>query len=113
VEGPKEGLARLYVSAFANNATLGPITFREMKELVLRETKRKHVTARSDYNALHKTELAVEGDTLRRRQRHAILVEHRNRLAPVTAKPGIVLAIDCIPKCATLHAATGKAGRQR
>src|SRR5262245_9204011 len=84
-----------------------------MKELCFRQTKRKHVAARRDDDALHKAELAIEGDALRRCQRLATLVEHRNRFASVRAEPGIVLGIDCGPKGATLHAAAGKAGRQR
>src|SRR5215813_8908274 len=49
----------------------------------------------------------VECDALRRCQRLAVLVEHRDRLAPVAGKPGVVLGVDRRAERAALHAAPG------
>src|SRR5215468_2311578 len=83
VKWPEERLARLGAVAFADDPTLGPVTLREKQELALRDAESPHVAARRDDDTLHEPELPIEGDTLRRCQRLAVLVEHRNRLAAV------------------------------
>src|SRR5262249_60929833 len=106
-------LARLGAIAFADDPTLGPVTLGEVQELALRDAQSPHVAARRDDDALHQPELPIEGDTLQRRQRLAVLVEHRNRLAPVAGKPGIVLGVDRRTERASLHATPGKPGGDR
>src|SRR5215470_15099102 len=81
VKRADERLARLGAVAFADDSALGPITLGEVEELALRDAESPHVAARRDDDALHQPELPIEGDTLRRCQRLAVLVEHRNRLA--------------------------------
>src|SRR5262245_64316186 len=83
VEWPEERLARLGAVAFADDPALGPVTLGEVQELALRYTESPHVAAGRDDDALHQPELPIEGDPLRRSQRLAVLVEHRNRPAPV------------------------------
>src|SRR5215470_9740448 len=103
-----ERLARLGAVAFADDPTLGPVTLWEVQELALRDAESPHVAAGCDDDALHQSEPPIEGDALRRCQRLAVLVEHRNRLAPVAGKPGVVPGIDRRAERAALHAAPGK-----
>src|SRR5262245_558139 len=113
VKWPEERLARLGAVAFADDPTLGPVTLREVQELALRDAESPHVAAGRGDDALHQPELPIEGDPLRRCQRLAVLVEHRNRLAPVAGKPGVVLGVDRRAERAALHAAPGKPGGDR
>src|SRR5262245_39097290 len=113
VKWPEERLARLGAVAFADDPALGPVTFGDVDELALRDAESPHVAARRYDDALHQAELPVEGDTLRRCQRLAVLVEHRNRLAPIGRKPGVVLGVDRSAERVTLHAAPGKPGGDR
>src|SRR5499426_1843783 len=113
VKWPEERLARLGTLAFADDSAPGPVTLREIEELTLRDAESPHVAVRGDDDALHQAELPVKGDTLRRRQRLAVLVEHRNRLAPIGRKPGVVLGVDRRTERVTLHAAPGKPGGNR
>src|SRR5262249_34572074 len=94
VKWPEERLARLGAVAFADDPALGPVTLGDVHELTLRDAESPHVAARRDDDALHQPELPIEGDALRRCQRLAVLVEHRNRLAPIGRKPGVVLGVD-------------------
>src|SRR5262249_31640224 len=91
VKWPEERLARLGAVAFADDPALGPVTLGDVHELALRDAQCPYVAARRDDDALHQAELAIEGDTLRRCQRLAVLVEHRHRLAPIGRKPGVSL----------------------
>src|SRR5262249_36029885 len=113
VKWPEERLARLGAVAFADDPTLGPVTLGNVHELALRDAESPHVAVRGDDDALHQPELAIEGDTLRRCQRLAVLVEHRNRLAPISKKPGVVLGVARRAERVTLHAAPGKPGGDR
>src|SRR5215470_9772615 len=113
VEWPEERLARLGAVTFADDPAFSPVTLGEVQELALRDAESPHVAARRGDDALHQPELPVEGDTLRRCQRLAILVEHRNRLAPVARKPGGVLGVDRRAERSALHAAPGKPGDVR
>src|SRR5262249_19587026 len=113
VKWPEERLARLGAVAFADDPTLGPVTLREKQELALRDTQRPHVAARRDDDALHQPELPIEGDTLRRCRRLAVLVEHGNRLAAIAGKPDVVLGVDRRAERAALHAAAVKPGGDR
>src|SRR5262245_51306577 len=81
VERCRERLARLGTVAFADDPALGPVTLREIEELALRDAESPHVATRRGDDTLHEPELPIEGDALRRCQRLAVLVEHRNRLA--------------------------------
>src|SRR5262245_42601199 len=110
---PEERLARLGAVAFADDPAPGPVTLGDVYELALRDPESPHVAARRGDDALHQPKLAIEGDTLRRCQRLAVLVEHRNRLAPVAGKPRVVLGVDRRTKRAALHAAPGKPGSDR
>src|SRR5262249_30385436 len=113
VKRPEERLARLGTVAFADDSALSPVTLREVQELALRDTESPYVAARRGDDTLHQAKSTIEGDTLRRRERLAVLVEHRNRLAPVAGKPSVVLGIDCRAERAAPHAATGKPGCDR
>src|SRR5262245_11660931 len=113
VEWPEERLARLGAVAFADDPALSPVALGEVQELALRDAESPHVAARRDDDALHQSELPIEGDALRRCQRLAVLVEHGNRLAPVAGKPGVVLGVDRRAKRAALHAAAGEPGGDR
>src|SRR5215831_17754485 len=93
VKWPQERLARFGAVAFADDLALGPVTLGDVDELALRYPQSPHVAVRGDDDALHQAELPVEGDTLRRCQRLAVLVEYRNRLAPIGRKPGVVLGV--------------------
>src|SRR5262249_39636999 len=86
--------ARTLLVALADDPPFGDIALREVEQLILRDAERPHVAARRDDDALHQSELASERDALRRRQRLAILVEHRERLAAVGRKPRVVLGVD-------------------
>src|SRR5215813_4400112 len=108
VKWPEERFARLGAVAFADDPALGPVTFGEMYELALRDAESPYVAARRSDDALHQPELPIEGDTLRRCQRLAVLVEHRNRLAPIGRKPRVVLGVDRRAERVTQHAALGK-----
>src|SRR5499425_548946 len=110
---PEERLARLGAVAFADDPAPGPVTLGNVHELALRDAESPHVAVRRGDDALHQPELAIEGDTLRRCQRLAVLVEHRNRLAPISRKPGVVLGVDRRAERVTLHAAPGKPGGDR
>jgi len=79
---PDERLARLGAVAFADNPALGPVTLGEVDELSLRDTQSPHVPARRDDGALHQAKPTIEGNAFRRCQRLAVLIEHRDRLAP-------------------------------
>src|SRR5262245_24395105 len=109
----EERLARLGAVAFADDPAPGPVTLREIEELALRDAESPHVAARRGDDALHQPELPIEGDTLRRCRRLAVLVEHRNRLAPIGRKPGVVLGIDRRAERAAQHAAAGEPGGDR
>src|SRR5215471_13656490 len=113
VKWREERLARLGAVAFADDPAFGPVALGEVQELALRGAERPHVAARRDDDALHQAELAVEGDALRRSQRLAVLVEYRNRLAPVAGKPGVVFGVNRKSKAAALHPAAGEAGGDR
>src|SRR5262249_53895912 len=110
VKWPEKRLARLGAVAFADDPTLGPVTLGKVQELALRDAESPNVAARRDYDALHQPEFPIESDTLRRRQRLAVLVEHRNRLAPIARKPGVVLGVDRRAERAAQHATPGKPG---
>src|SRR5499425_3474338 len=110
VKWPEERLARLGAVAFADDPALGPVTLWDVDELALRDAESPHVAARRGDDALHQPELPIEGDTLRRCQRLAVLVEHRNRLAPIAGKPGDVHGVNRKSKGAALHPAAGEAG---
>src|SRR5262245_66045414 len=109
----EERLARLGAVAFAGDPAPGPVTLGDVHELALRDAESPYVTARRGDDALHQPELPIEGDTLRRCQRLAILVKHRNRLAPIAGKPGVVPGVNRKSKGAALHPAAGKAGGDR
>src|SRR5262245_5125226 len=113
VEWPEERLARLGAVAFADDPTLGPVTLGEVQELALRYAQSPHVAARRDDDALHQPELPIESDTLWWCQRLAVFVEHRNRLASIAGKPGVVLGVDRRAERAALHATPGKPGGDR
>src|SRR5262250_3390448 len=113
VKWPEERLARLGAVAFADDPAPGPVTLWDVYELALRDAESPHVAARSGDDALHQPELPIEGDTLRRCQRLAVLVEHRNRLAPIGRKPGVVLGLDRRAERGALHATAGKPGGDR
>src|SRR5215813_9393363 len=113
VKRPEERLARLGTVAFTDDPAFGPVTLGEVQELALRDAESPHVAARRGDDALHQPELPIEGDTFRRCQRLAVLVEHGNRPAPVAGKPGVVLGVDRGAECAALHAAPGKPGGDR
>src|SRR5262249_25927732 len=113
VKWPEERLARLGAVAFADDPTLGPVTLGEIYELALRDTESPHVAARRDDDALHQPELPIEGDTLRRCQRLAVLVEHRNRLASIGGKPRVVPGVHRRAERAAQHAAPDKPGGDR
>src|SRR5262245_22593749 len=113
VKWREERLARLGTVAFADDPAFSPVTLGEVQELALRDAERPHVAARRGDDALHQPELPIEGDALRRCQRLAVLVEHRNRFAPVAGKPGVVLGIDRRAERAALHATPGKPGGDR
>src|SRR5262247_724542 len=110
VKWPEERLAWLGAVAFADDPALGPVTLGDVDELALRDAQSPHVAARRGDDALHQPELPIEGDTLRRCQRLAVLVEHRNRLAPIGRKPGVVLGVDRRTERPPLHTAAGKPG---
>src|SRR5262249_50907217 len=113
VEWSEERLARLGAVAFADDPGLGPVTLGDVDGLALRAAQRPHVAARRSDDALHQAEPTIEGDTLRRCQRLAVLVEHRNRLAPIGRKPGVVLGVDRRAERASLHTAPGKPSGDR
>src|SRR5215470_4358070 len=113
VKWPEERLARLGAVAFADDPAPGPVTLGDVHELALRDAESPHVAARRGDDALHQPELPIEGDTLRRRKRLAVLVEHRNRLAPIGRKPGVVFGVDRRAERGALHAAPGKPGGDR
>src|SRR5262249_53917829 len=113
VKWPEERFAWLGAVAFADDPTLGPVTLREIQELALRHAESPHVAARRDDDTLHEPELPIEGDTLRRCQRLAGLVEHREALASVAGKPGVVLGGDRRAEPAALHAAPPTPGGDR
>src|SRR5262244_1290509 len=113
VNWPEERLARLGAVAFADDTAFGPVTLGDVDELALRDAQSPDVAARRDDDALHQAELPIEGDALRRCQRLAVLVEHRNRLAPIGRKPGVVLGVDRRTERVTLHAAPGKPSGDR
>src|SRR5262245_31107184 len=113
VKRPEERFARFGAVAFADDPAPGPVTFGDVYELAFRDAESPHVAARRGDDALHQSELPIEGDTLRRCQRLAVPVEHRNRLAPIGRKPGVVLGVDRRPERAALHAAPGKPGDVR
>src|SRR5262247_4105970 len=113
VKWREERPARLGVVAFADNPAPSPVALGEIQELALRDAESPDIAARRDNDTLHQPELPVEGDAFRRRQGRPVLVEHRNRLAPVAAKPGVVLGVDRRAKRAALHAAPGKPGGDR
>src|SRR5262245_57225603 len=113
VKWPEERLARLSAVAFADDAALGPVTLWEMDELALRDAQSPYVFVRGHADALHQAELAVESDLLWWRQRLAGLVEHRDRLASITAEPRIILGVDGRAEGAALHVAVRKARRHR
>src|SRR5262245_35467431 len=113
VKWPEERLAWLSAVAFADDPALGPITLREVQELALRHAQSPHVATWCGDDALHQPEPAIESETLRRCQRLAVLVEHRNRLAAVARKPGVVLGVDGRTEGASLHPSPGKPGRDR
>src|SRR5215470_17518767 len=113
VKWPEERLARLGAVAFADDPPLGPVTLGDVEELALRDAESPHVAARRDDDALHQPELPIERDALRRCQRLAVLVEYRNRLAPICGKPGVVLGVHRRTESAALHPAAGEAGRDR
>src|SRR5215813_6929508 len=113
VKWREERLARLGTVAFADDPAFSPVTLGEVQELALRDAERPHVAARRDDDALHQAELAVEGDALRRCQRLAVLVEHRNRFAPVAGKPSVVPGVNRKSKGAAFHPAAGEAGGHR
>src|SRR5215470_3882974 len=110
VKWPEERLARLGAIAFADDPAPGPVTLGEVQELTLRDAESPHVAAGRGDDPLHQPELPIEGDTLRRCQRLAVLVEHRNRLAPIAGKPGVVPGVNRKSKGAALHPAAGEAG---
>src|SRR5262245_11542467 len=110
VKRPEERLARLGGVPFADDPALGPVSLREVEELALRDAQSPHVAVWRGDDALHHAEPAIEGDTLRRCKRLAVLVEHCNRFAPVAGKPGVVLGVDRRAERAALHAAPGKPG---
>src|SRR5262249_55889072 len=113
VKWPEERLAWLGAVAFGDEPAFNPVTLGEVQELPLRDAESPYVAARSGDDALHQPELPVEGDTLRGRQRLAVLVEHRNRLAPIGRKPGVVLGVDRRAERGALHATAGKPGGDR
>src|SRR5262249_4610332 len=87
VKRPGERLAWLGILALADQPTLGPIAVGEVHELLLPDAERPHVTAAGhNDDALHFSELPPKRDPLWRRQRLAVLVEHGDRLAPVTRR---------------------------
>src|SRR4051812_37525295 len=108
-----ERLAGFGIGVLANQPALARVSLGEMHELVLAKPQHPDITARSDDDALHQPELAAEGDALGRRQRLAVLVEHRNGLATVAGQPSVILGIDGGTEGAPLHAATGKTRRDR
>ena len=108
-----ERLARLRAVALANDPALGQIALGEVDELALLDAEDPDIAAGRDDDPLHQPELAIEGDALRRRQRLAVLVEHRDRLAAVGGEPGVVLGVDRRAEGAAFHPAAGKAGGDR
>src|SRR5262247_2353385 len=108
VKWPEERLARLGAVAFADDPALGPVTLGDVDELALRDAQSPYVAARRGDDALHQPEPPIEGDTLRRCKRLAVLVEHRNRLSPIGRKPGVVLDVDRRAERGALHSAAGK-----
>src|SRR5262249_43712526 len=113
VKWPEERLARLGAIAFADDPAFSPVTLGEVQELAFGDAESPHVAARRDDDSLHQPELPIEGDTLRRCQRLAVLVKHGNRLAPIGRKPGVVLGVDRRTEGAALHAAPSKPGDGR
>ena len=113
VERRRERFARLGAVAFADNAALGPVALGEVQQLALRDAERPDIAVGRDDDALHQPEPAAEGDALGRRQRLAVLVEYRDGFAAIAGKPDIVLRVDRRAEGTALHAAAGKAGRDR
>ena len=109
--GPRNDLQGSSRVALANNPALGQIALREVDQLALRGPEGPNIAAGRDDDALHQPEPAVEGDAVRRRQRLAVLVEHRDRMAAVGREPGIVLGVDGRAEGAPFHPAAGKTGR--
>lgn len=58
----KKRTARRYIATFADDSALGPIAFGEIHELIFGKTEGPHVTVGSRNDALHQSELAVEGN---------------------------------------------------
>src|SRR6516165_6543235 len=83
VKGTKKGTTRCYIAAFAYDSSPGPVALGKVHELILRQPKRPHVTTRGCDDALHQSELTVEGNAVRRRERLSVLVEHRDALAAI------------------------------
>src|SRR5215468_7680813 len=110
VEWPEERLARLGAVAFADDPAVGPFTFGEVDELSLRDAESPHVAARCGDDALHQAKPTAEGNAFRRCQRLAVLVEHSNRLTPISRNPGVVVGVDRRAERTALHAAPGKPG---
>ena len=113
MERSQKRLAGLLGRALANDPALRQITLREVDQLALRGPEGPHVAAGRDDDALHQPETAAERDALRRRQRLAVLVEHRDRMAAISGEPGVVVGVDGGAERAPLHSAAGKAGRDR
>src|SRR5262245_25725879 len=84
-----------------------------MDELSLRDAQSPHIAARRRDDALHQAKPTIEGNAFRWCQRFAVLVEHRDRLAPITGKPGVVVSVDRRPEGATLHPTARKPSGDR
>src|SRR4029453_7814378 len=93
MERSQERLAGFLSGALAHDPALGQIALREVDKLALRGPNGPHIAAGRDDDALHQPELAIERDAIRRRQRLAVLVEHRDRMAAVSRKPSIVMRV--------------------
>src|SRR5262245_15404375 len=111
--GPQERLARLCFTPLAYDTAAVQIPFMKMKQLRFADAERPYIAVWSSDNALHQSELAVERNSLGRRHRFAILVEHRDRLAAIGTEPGIIVGIHCQAEGATLHATTSKSSGDR
>src|SRR5262245_6687194 len=111
MEWPEKRLARFFFTSLANDRAFGQVSFWKIQELVFADAEGPYIAARRRNNSLHQPKLALERQSLRGRQRLAVLVEHRKRLAAICAKPGIVVGIHRKAESAPLHPSAGEAVR--
>src|SRR6516164_2322894 len=100
-------LPRVPCTVLKQQFALGWITFGEMDHLTLLDVNGPNIAAGRDYDTLHQAKLAVEIVALWWRERFAVVVELRNRLAAVARYPNVVVSVDGHAKADALEAAAG------